>query len=202
VLKLEISYRVMKSWRILVFFRGFFQRLYFSMVKYLNFHNSSFCPKIHFNVNGKGQSVTHPMFILFIWASKVWYSSMYQHKNRQLYWYRIRLKTPKERLREPRETIWTWKRILFYFCLWFVCRRIGQNIWRLLAINNQTTIYLRGPRLSCNKQWNKLYMGPRYTWVKIPFISSFLSLKWWPLPWMAILLLRPQNPIFKFLNKP
>jgi hypothetical protein len=39
VLKLEISYRVMISWRIL---RGLFWRLYFCMVKYLNFHNSSF----------------------------------------------------------------------------------------------------------------------------------------------------------------
>ncbi len=39
VLKLEISYRVMISWRVL---RGLFWRLYFCMVKYLNFHNSSF----------------------------------------------------------------------------------------------------------------------------------------------------------------
>ncbi len=42
VLKLEIRYRVMISWRILVPFRGFFLRLYFCMMKYLNFHNSSF----------------------------------------------------------------------------------------------------------------------------------------------------------------
>jgi hypothetical protein len=47
VLKLEISYRVMISRRILVSFRRFFLRLYFCMVKYLNFHNSSFALK-HF----------------------------------------------------------------------------------------------------------------------------------------------------------
>jgi hypothetical protein len=35
VLKLEISFRVIMSWRILVFFREFFWRLYFCMVKYL-----------------------------------------------------------------------------------------------------------------------------------------------------------------------
>jgi len=60
VLKLEISYnRVIISWRILVFFRGFFWRLYFCMVKYLSFHNSSFAFNIHFNVNGKA-TVWHP----------------------------------------------------------------------------------------------------------------------------------------------
>jgi len=42
VLKLDISYRVIISWRILVSFRGFFWRLYFCMVKYLSFHKSSF----------------------------------------------------------------------------------------------------------------------------------------------------------------
>ncbi len=42
VLKLEISYRVIISWRILVSFRNFFWKLYFCMVKYLKFHNSSF----------------------------------------------------------------------------------------------------------------------------------------------------------------
>ncbi len=35
VLKLDISFRVIMSWRILAFFRGFFWRLYFWMVKYL-----------------------------------------------------------------------------------------------------------------------------------------------------------------------
>jgi hypothetical protein len=42
VLKLEISYRIMIFWWILISFRGFFfLRLYFCMVKYLSFHNSS-----------------------------------------------------------------------------------------------------------------------------------------------------------------
>ncbi len=36
--------------------------IFFCMVKYFSFHNSSFCLKIlfFFNVNGKGQGVTHP----------------------------------------------------------------------------------------------------------------------------------------------
>ncbi len=51
VLKLEIGYRVMISWKNLVSLRGFFWRLYFCIVKYLNFHNSFF--KWCFNVNGK-----------------------------------------------------------------------------------------------------------------------------------------------------
>ncbi len=42
MLKLEIKYRVIISWKIFVSFRGFFGRLYFCMVKYLSFHNSSF----------------------------------------------------------------------------------------------------------------------------------------------------------------
>jgi len=43
----------------LVSFRGFFEDYIFAMVKYLSFHNSSFCLKILFNVNGKA----HPLFI-------------------------------------------------------------------------------------------------------------------------------------------
>jgi len=50
---LRFSYRVMISWRILVCFRGFFKRLYFCIVKYLNFRNSSFAIRYFFNVNGK-----------------------------------------------------------------------------------------------------------------------------------------------------
>jgi hypothetical protein len=45
VLNLEISYKVRISWTVLVSFRGFFWRLYFCMVKYLNFHNFSFALK-------------------------------------------------------------------------------------------------------------------------------------------------------------
>ncbi len=50
ILRLVISYRVIIiSWKILVSFRGFFfGRLYFCMVKYLSFHNSSICLKILF----------------------------------------------------------------------------------------------------------------------------------------------------------
>ncbi len=65
-IKLEISYRVMISWRILVYFRGFFWRLYFCMVKYLNFHNSSFALRyLLFNVNGKATVWHTPCFIVF-----------------------------------------------------------------------------------------------------------------------------------------
>jgi hypothetical protein len=32
------------------------------MVKYLSFHNSSFCLKILLKVNGKAHRVTHPLF--------------------------------------------------------------------------------------------------------------------------------------------
>jgi hypothetical protein len=54
VLKLDISYRVIISWRIFLFLlEDFFWRIYFHMGKYLNFQNSSFCHKILFNVNGK-----------------------------------------------------------------------------------------------------------------------------------------------------
>ncbi len=42
VLKLEISYTVIISWRILVSFRDFFEDYIFCMVKYLIFRNSSF----------------------------------------------------------------------------------------------------------------------------------------------------------------
>jgi len=42
VLKLEISYRVIISWKYFGFFKRIFWRLYFCMVKYLSFHISSF----------------------------------------------------------------------------------------------------------------------------------------------------------------
>jgi hypothetical protein len=48
VLKLEISYRVIKSWRILVSFRGFFEDYNFCIVKYLSFPNSSFALRYFF----------------------------------------------------------------------------------------------------------------------------------------------------------
>jgi hypothetical protein len=70
VLKLEIRDRVIKSWRILVSFRGmFFGRLYFCTMKYLSFHNSSFCLKILFNVNGKATVWHTPCYIPFVWGN-------------------------------------------------------------------------------------------------------------------------------------
>ncbi len=61
VLKLEISHKVIISWRILVYSRGFFWRLYFCMVKYLSFHNSSFACSL-FNVNDKATVWHIPSF--------------------------------------------------------------------------------------------------------------------------------------------
>jgi len=67
VLKLEISYRVMISWRILVSFglEEFFEDYIFCMVKCLSFHNSCFCLQILFNVNGKATVWHTPLFIYF-----------------------------------------------------------------------------------------------------------------------------------------
>jgi hypothetical protein len=63
VLKLRISYRVMISWRILIYCSEIFWRLYFYMVKYLNFHIFFFCLKIFFLCKWQGHScVTHPLF--------------------------------------------------------------------------------------------------------------------------------------------
>jgi hypothetical protein len=51
VLKLEIRYRV-----IINMLKDFLLRLYFCMVKYLNFHNSSFAGRFFCcNVNGKAR---------------------------------------------------------------------------------------------------------------------------------------------------
>jgi len=53
VLQLGISYSVMISWKIWFLLKGFFLRLDFCMVKYLNFHNSSsFALRYFFDVNG------------------------------------------------------------------------------------------------------------------------------------------------------
>jgi len=50
---LRLVIRVIISWRILVSFRGLFWRLYFCMVRYLSFHNSSFCLQMLFKVFGQ-----------------------------------------------------------------------------------------------------------------------------------------------------
>jgi hypothetical protein len=63
VLKLEIL--VIELWYLegfLVSFRGFFWRWYFYMVKYLNFHTSSFALRYLFNVKGKATMWHTPMF--------------------------------------------------------------------------------------------------------------------------------------------
>jgi hypothetical protein len=67
VLKLEISHRVLISWRILVSVRGFFLKIFFFfLVKYLSFHNSSSSFALRyllFHVNGKAIVWHAPCFI-------------------------------------------------------------------------------------------------------------------------------------------
>ncbi len=62
---LRLVIRVMIiSWRILVSFKGFFEDYIFAWWNYiLSFHNSSFCLKIHLNVNGKATVWHTPCFV-------------------------------------------------------------------------------------------------------------------------------------------
>jgi hypothetical protein len=59
VLKLEISYRIIISWRILASFSRITWGLYFFMVKYLSFHNSSFAFRYFFKSKWQGHTVRH-----------------------------------------------------------------------------------------------------------------------------------------------
>jgi len=61
VLKLEISYRVIISWRILVSFRGFFEDYIFAWWIF-EFHKSSVALRYFFNVNGKA-AVWHTILV-------------------------------------------------------------------------------------------------------------------------------------------
>ncbi len=65
MLKLEISYKVLISWRILVYFKRIFWRLYF-LVKYLNFHKSCFAFRYFLNLNGKPTVWHIPCFPCFL----------------------------------------------------------------------------------------------------------------------------------------
>jgi len=60
-----ISYGVITSWRILVFFLRIILKLYFCMVKYLSFNNNNNCFKNFFNVNGKATVWHVPYLISF-----------------------------------------------------------------------------------------------------------------------------------------
>jgi hypothetical protein len=53
VLKLEINYRGIISWRILVSFRRFFEDYIFAWWNIFSFHNSSFPLRYFLNVGGK-----------------------------------------------------------------------------------------------------------------------------------------------------
>jgi hypothetical protein len=106
VLKLGISYRVIISWRILVYLRGFFEDYIFAMVKYVSFHNSFFCLKIRFNVNGKASMCHTPCFYVgIIWVILAhghvhsgrfptrWTSSKPKLLNRKQHWLIMSLKS-------------------------------------------------------------------------------------------------------------
>ncbi len=62
VLKLEISYRVMISGRILVSFGGFFFKIIFLYGEIFEFSLFFFCLKILFNVNVKATVCTNLVF--------------------------------------------------------------------------------------------------------------------------------------------
>jgi hypothetical protein len=64
VLKLEINYRVIVSWRILVSFRGILEDYIFCMVKYLRFHKSSFAFR-YFKCKWQDHSVTHRLLTIY-----------------------------------------------------------------------------------------------------------------------------------------
>jgi hypothetical protein len=105
VLRLEISYRVMIYWKILVFFRGFFLKIIFLYGEIWNFHNSSFTLKIFFNVNGKaivwhtlcfqlwGLICTHT--ILYIFLLKL-FPKVKKYFNFQILWSKISFETTKK----------------------------------------------------------------------------------------------------------
>jgi len=65
VLKLEISYRVIISWRILVSFRGIFEDYIFAWWNIWVFIILFFCLKILFNVNGKA-TVWHTPHVIYL----------------------------------------------------------------------------------------------------------------------------------------
>jgi hypothetical protein len=67
VLKLEISYRALIVWRILVSFRGLFWRLWFLHGEIFEcFHNSCFALRYVFNVNGKA-TMWHTLYLYGHW---------------------------------------------------------------------------------------------------------------------------------------
>jgi len=69
---LEISSRVIISWRILLSFRGFLEDYIFACWKYLSFHDSSFALRYFCNVNGKAT----------LWHTPCWGNVFWRYKNR------------------------------------------------------------------------------------------------------------------------
>ncbi len=65
VLKLEISCRVIISWRILVFLEDLFEDHIFCMVKYLSFSIILHLPYDPFQCKWQGHTGTHPLVFLF-----------------------------------------------------------------------------------------------------------------------------------------
>jgi hypothetical protein len=86
VLKVEISYTVMTSWRILVSFRGYFLKIIFlHWWNILKFHYSFFasrCFLIQFK--WQGHSVAHPLFDLFMNENLIVINIIHQPHHRSL----------------------------------------------------------------------------------------------------------------------
>ncbi len=79
------------SWRILISFRKFIKRLYFCMVKYFNFHNSSFALRYIFNVNGKAK-VWHTPCLKFSSEHHFYLANSLQNDTQRVgYWPRYHL---------------------------------------------------------------------------------------------------------------
>ncbi len=70
VLKLEITYRVLMSWSILVSFRGLFEDYSFAWWNILSFHNSSFALRYFLWCKWQDHGVRHLLFC-FVYCIKI-----------------------------------------------------------------------------------------------------------------------------------
>jgi hypothetical protein len=145
VLKLEIGYnRVKISWRILVSFGGFFWRLWFYMVKYLSFHNSSFALRLIFNVNGKAKVLHIPLL-----HQQIFLSSCHMHLKKQFI-----LTPPPKKIQENSVIILEWMMITWNVALdpWpiHVHMRMCRNMCKYL----QCVAWLT-PGITMQETWAK-----------------------------------------------
>ncbi len=95
----------------MVSFRGLFWRLYFCMVKYLSFHNSSsFCLKMPLNLNGKATMWHTPCFFVGL----LLLLPFGEQKNKEVGWKNKKQQQPTTTITTTTSTI----KELFYF--WFL----------------------------------------------------------------------------------